>query len=64
MLNTFYTYLKEGAIYYGLEVSENLGVVNYYLLGLRKKKQELILTHELTFTDLKEISEKYLRHRK
>ncbi|WP_411032363.1 hypothetical protein [Spongiimicrobium sp. 3-5] len=46
MFKDLSTYLNEGSFYYGLEISENRGDLNFYLLEIQRKKQELFIRRE------------------
>lgn len=52
MIQKIRTYLNEGAIYYGMEVSEQAGKVTFLLLEIQRKKEEFFITNTHTFTDL------------
>jgi len=58
VINSLITYLKEGSIYYGIEVVEIEGQESINLLEVQKKKQELFINEELTFSNLGQVSEK------
>lgn len=54
MLKYFLTYVNEGSIYYGLEISENLGDLSFHLLEIQRKKQELFIVSEESHATLKD----------
>jgi len=55
VLNSLQTYLKEGTVYYSLEAHTHKDTLRWHLLELKSKKQELFITNEETYTDLKAI---------
>lgn len=54
MLNTIFTYLKEGSVYYGLEISEGAGGIDFHMLEIKRKRQELTLGAEQTYSNIEE----------
>lgn len=52
MIGKLRTYLKEGFTYNGLEISETEGKASYFLLKLKKSKDELVLTDKIELEDL------------
>ncbi len=52
MINKLRTYLREGFTYSGLEVSEIEGKESYFLLKLKKSKNELVLTDKIVLDRL------------
>ncbi len=52
MLNRIKTYVNEGAMYYGLEICGYPDGVQFHLLQLERRKQELFLVREDTFATL------------
>ncbi len=55
MLRKLSTYLKEGFIYSGLEISESEKGEAYFLLELKKSKGELLITNKKELTSLDEL---------
>ncbi|MEP3210678.1 MAG: hypothetical protein ABJN95_15860 [Maribacter sp.] len=54
MLKDLFTYLNEGTLYYGLEISENQAGLSFYVLEIQRKKQELFIAREETHKSLEE----------
>ncbi len=55
MLSPLKTYLNEGSVYYGLEVYEQGKNVLFNLLEVRRKKQELFIGGQHTFSTMEEV---------
>ncbi len=55
MLNVPYTYFTEGTIFYGLEITEIEGEEAFFLVEVRKRKGELLVTRTLKPRSMEEI---------
>jgi len=55
VFNNIHTYINEGNLYHGLEICEHHGKINYHVLELKRKKQELILQREETYADFEQV---------
>lgn len=56
MIDFIITYIKQGYSFYSLEIYEFQGVLSYQLLEVKRKKEALFISKEITFSSLGQLS--------